>query len=531
MILNVGGVDSAIKLAITQKHARHTASDDNLGQHSSRSEILMGAQGSSEPTAQVRSLTQGNTQEAISPSPSQAETLMSTQDAKERAETRATAKGKGRAVQVVLPAATSVQSPTKAQTAMGPPAKPTNPQANPTPNKPQNSNTTTPAKSATTATATATATTAASPAAPVNTPAKSATTTAAGTSAEVPSVTPQKRVSGRARKSEPTGPPPAKRARGRGRNSTIPAVSTRRRTRSETGADPEHSEDSEYQDDENSSPETLPPNILAQYNAHVTILRTRLDSRGIPEQYSLFKSFWVPIRSSYFDGGATGPPGRFVYWDPLFITSVGCPVCQQPLAIAAGGGWLDEPLSIRDEEGPCWIIGRRYVCTQCFAATEVAARYVDDGQLEESDPDANPSGPSTGDVKPKTIKIDFSSPVYYISWEKRFRDLLPAALAAEFPTRVRKRAAKEKEQEKETEKEDEVDEDAEGEADVDAEDTPKPSAKRVRHCMKCGSKTCQGRLYRSRCTNACHDCGLTECKGRPKPNVTCKGEAGVNFKE
>ncbi|KAG8736313.1 hypothetical protein FRC10_009466 [Ceratobasidium sp. 414] len=456
-----------------------------------------------------------------SPPPSQAETLMSTQDAKERAETRAAAKGKGKEAQA--PPSTTTQSPAaKAQAPMGPPAKPSHLG---TPNKQHSSNATTLATSATTEAVSP----AAAPDAPANTPTSKNTTSIAntpGTPADVPAVTPQKRGPGRPRKPELTDPPPSKRPRGRPRNSSTPASNTRQRAREEN-ADSE----SEYRNSGESSSETLPPDILSQYTAHVTILRTRLDSRGIPEQYSLFKSFWVPVRSSYFDGGASSPAGRFVYWDPLFITSVACPVCQQPLAIAAGGGWLDEPLSMRDEEGPCWIIGRRYVCTQCFAATEVAARYVDDGHLDGSHPDPNPSGPSTADVKPKAIKIDFSSPVYYISWEKRFRELLPPALAAEFPTRVRKRAAKEKDQEKEKEKEDEAEEDAEGELDLDTEETPRRAAKRARHCMKCGSKTCQGRMARSRCPNACHDCGSTECNGRPKPNVTCKGEASVNFKE
>ncbi|KAG9084236.1 hypothetical protein FRC06_004157 [Ceratobasidium sp. 370] len=387
---------------------------------------------------------------------------MSTQDARERAETRAAAKGKGKEAQA-LPS-TATQSPaTKAQAAMGPPAKPAHLGAS---NKQHDSNTTTPVTSATTEAATA----ATVPATPASTPASknTGTVSAPGTPADAPAVTPQKRGPGRPRKTEPTGPPP-KRPRGRPWNSSTPAFNTRQRAREENAQDSE----SEYQGSDNSSSETLPPNVLSQYTAHVAILRTRLDSRGIPEQYSLFKSFWVPVRSSYFDGGASDPAGRFVYWDPLFITSVACPVCQQPLAIAAGGGWLDEPLSMRDEEGPCWIIGRRYVCTQCFAATEVAARYVDDGHLDGSHPDSNPSGSSTTDVKPKAVKVDFSSPVYYISWEKRFRDLLPPALAAEFPTRVRKRAAKEKEPEKEKEKEDEAEEDAEGEVDLDAEETPR----------------------------------------------------------
>ncbi|KAG9102186.1 hypothetical protein FS749_013389 [Ceratobasidium sp. UAMH 11750] len=498
MILNFGGIDSAIKLAVAQKRSSHTAKGDNQSSHS---ETLMSAQGSNEATALMRP-PQGNTQAITSPSPSQAETLMSTQDAKDRAETRAAAKGKGKEA-----ASATTQSPaTKAQAPMGPPAKPTHLG---TPNKQQGGNTTTPATSTTTEAATSATT----PTAPANTPASKTTTVTAnapGTPADVPTVTPQKRGPGRPRKPEPASLPPSKRPRGRPRNSSTPASNTRQRAREETAGNSE----SEYQGSDDSSSETLPPNVLSQYTAHVTILRTRLDSRGIPEQYSLFKSFWVPVRSSYFDGGASGPAGRFVYWDPLFITSVACPVCQQPLAIAAGGGWLDEPLSMRDEEGPCWIIGRRYVCTQCFAATEVAA-----------------SGPSTADVKPKAVKIDFSSPVYYISWEKRFRELLPDALAAEFPTRVPKRAVKEKEQGKEKEKEEEAEEDAEGEIDHDAEEAPRRATKRARHCMKCGSKTCLGRMARSRCPNACYDCGSTDCNGRPKPNLTCKGEVGVNFRE
>ncbi|QRV91708.1 F1 ATPase assembly protein [Ceratobasidium sp. AG-Ba] len=405
---------------------------------------------------------------------------MSTQEAKERAETRAAAKGKAKEAQVVAP------SPSKPHSSMGPPAKPGQTPAQ-TPSKP------------------AAASTAATPAPKNN-------TNAPTTPADVPSVTPLKRGPGRPRKSEkiePTGPPPLKRLRGRPRNSTAPAANTRQKARDEVA---EESDGGEYHGTDESSLESVPDNIISQYAAHVSILRTKLDSRGIPEQYSVFKSFWVPIRSPYFDGGASGPPARFLYWDPLFITSVACPVCQQPLAIAAGGGWLDEPLSMRDHDGPCWIIGRRYVCTQCFAATEVAA-----------------SGPADEDKSQS--QVDYSSPVYYISWEKRFRDLLPETLAGEFPTRVKKRAAKEKEKEKEKEDEEEGEEDADAEGDAEEAGARRRSAKRMRHCMKCGSQTCQGRMGRSRCPNVCYDCKLTDCNGRPKPNLTCKGDATKTFKE
>lgn len=345
---------------------------------------------------------------------------------------------------------------------------------------------------------------------------------------------PVKRGRGRPRKSEPTqptGPPPPKRPRGRPRKSALPPSPVQPNessdAESEVVPNVDKGDDSDYQESEDGSSHPVPPNILAQFNAHVAILRTRLDSRGIPEQYSVFKSFWVPARSAYFDGGATAPPGRFIYWDPLFITSVACPDCQQPLAIAAGGGWLDAPLGIRDEEGICWVIGRRYVCTQCFAATEEATRYV------QRLPTTPTSGldplvsSEPGDVKPKVLKIDFASPVYYLSWEKRFRALLPEALASEFPKRVQKRAAFNRAA---------MELSMSGDVDVDMEDegeegeTPKRS-RRVRHCMKCGSKACPGRVSRARCPNPCHDCGLASCNGRTKPNITCKGQLGQSFRE
>ncbi|TFY64663.1 hypothetical protein EVG20_g5868 [Dentipellis fragilis] len=50
-----------------------------------------------------------------------------------------------------------------------------------------------------------------------------------------------------------------------------------------------------------------------------------------------------------------------------------------------------------------------------------------------------------------------------------------------------------------------------------------PPAKRIRHCVKCGSKECKGKGGRGFCTNACQDCGKLECKGRnsKRPDKTC----------
>ncbi|KAI0322557.1 hypothetical protein OF83DRAFT_1080143 [Amylostereum chailletii] len=50
-----------------------------------------------------------------------------------------------------------------------------------------------------------------------------------------------------------------------------------------------------------------------------------------------------------------------------------------------------------------------------------------------------------------------------------------------------------------------------------------PAAKRVRHCVKCGSKDCKGKGGRNFCTNACQDCGKSDCKGRnsKRPDKTC----------
>src|SRR5712671_3760265 len=49
-------------------------------------------------------------------------------------------------------------------------------------------------------------------------------------------------------------------------------------------------------------------------------------------------------------------------------------------------------------------------------------------------------------------------------------------------------------------------------------------AKRIRHCVKCGSKDCKGKGGRNFCTNACQDCGDMECKGRnsKRPDKTCR---------
>ncbi|KAF8274689.1 hypothetical protein EI94DRAFT_1712889 [Lactarius quietus] len=48
--------------------------------------------------------------------------------------------------------------------------------------------------------------------------------------------------------------------------------------------------------------------------------------------------------------------------------------------------------------------------------------------------------------------------------------------------------------------------------------------KRIRHCVKCGSKDCKGKGGRSFCTHACQDCGEMECKGRnsKRPDKTCR---------
>ncbi|KAI0059249.1 hypothetical protein BV25DRAFT_1829302 [Artomyces pyxidatus] len=50
-----------------------------------------------------------------------------------------------------------------------------------------------------------------------------------------------------------------------------------------------------------------------------------------------------------------------------------------------------------------------------------------------------------------------------------------------------------------------------------------PPSKRIRHCVKCGSKDCKGKGGRSFCTNPCQDCGQMECKGRnsKRPDKTC----------
>ncbi|THH13883.1 hypothetical protein EW146_g6395 [Bondarzewia mesenterica] len=50
-----------------------------------------------------------------------------------------------------------------------------------------------------------------------------------------------------------------------------------------------------------------------------------------------------------------------------------------------------------------------------------------------------------------------------------------------------------------------------------------PPSKRIRHCVKCGSKDCKGKGGRNFCTNACQDCGKMECKGRnsKRPDKTC----------
>ncbi|CAE6479418.1 unnamed protein product [Rhizoctonia solani] len=450
------------------------------------------------------------------PPPSQVETLMSTQETKERAESKLAEKGKAREAQ-------TTPATTRSQTFASSATKATHIQTNAPTNSPQMNNS---AANRPSPTSTAAGT--------LNVPTPQLTTriTTAPDTPNTPTPTnalPLKRGPGRPRKSDVNiAPPPAKRPRGRPRNVTTPASLARQRNEpaEEDAPSADNNEDSDYHD--SSEEAVVPPHILAQFNAHVALLRTRLDSRGIPEQYSIYKAFWLATRSAYFDNGAAAPPGRFLYWDPLFITSVGCPVCQQPLAIAAGGGWLDAPLNMRDEDGLCWIIGRRYVCTQCFAATEEAAKYV---QV----PSTNPDSDTGGETKPKVLKPDFSSPVYYLSWEKRFRALLPPSLAVEFPKRALKRAAFNRASlgiGMATSGDQDVEMDAEGEPEGEDEEEGIPKrSRRVRHCMKCGSKTCPGRLSRARCSNPCHDCGLLTCDGRTKPNVTCKGELAAPFKE
>ncbi|KAH9997144.1 hypothetical protein BJV74DRAFT_877352 [Russula compacta] len=54
--------------------------------------------------------------------------------------------------------------------------------------------------------------------------------------------------------------------------------------------------------------------------------------------------------------------------------------------------------------------------------------------------------------------------------------------------------------------------------------TKESQAKRIRHCVKCGSKDCKGKGGRNFCTNACQDCGEMDCKGRnsKRPDKTCR---------
>ncbi|KZV61644.1 hypothetical protein PENSPDRAFT_759288 [Peniophora sp. CONT] len=50
-----------------------------------------------------------------------------------------------------------------------------------------------------------------------------------------------------------------------------------------------------------------------------------------------------------------------------------------------------------------------------------------------------------------------------------------------------------------------------------------PPAKRIRHCVKCGSKDCKGKGGRTFCKNKCQDCGSEGCPGRnsKRPDKSC----------
>ncbi|KXN83660.1 hypothetical protein AN958_01227 [Leucoagaricus sp. SymC.cos] len=130
---------------------------------------------------------------------------------------------------------------------------------------------------------------------------------------------------------------------------------------------------------------------------------------GLPVLYRDNKTFWFPRPSAFF---LLKYPNltpqllfnpRFFLWDPLPLCPDGipCPNCKHPLSRHCE---IDRLRRCIDQHDYFWIIGYRYICHNC-------------------------------------VTTSGKSGVTFRSWDKRILDVLPRALAVEFPAMMSHRSA------------------------------------------------------------------------------------------
>lgn len=175
------------------------------------------------------------------------------------------------------------------------------------------------------------------------------------------------------------------------------------------GSGDEEEDDEEEDEDTTQSNKrrqcNLPMWLMKQFNQRLEECRIR-NAQGLPALYYNNKTFWFPTPSPFF---LLGHPdispqdlmiARFFLWDPGVLCSrISCPNCSSPLT---RHGHARLPRRCIDLTGEFWIIGFEYRCGWC---------------AEES-------------RKGKKVQSTFRS------WDKRILQVLPRALAAEFPAHL-----------------------------------------------------------------------------------------------
>jgi len=133
------------------------------------------------------------------------------------------------------------------------------------------------------------------------------------------------------------------------------------------------------------------------------------DATGMPPLYALHQTFWFPQPSSFFllKQERRSPQllfnPRFFLWDPEPLCQFGipCPNCKTTLQRHQV---ISRPRRCADFESTFWIIGYRYRCRKC--------------------------------THPKSGKTT----VTFRSWDRRILNVIPPALASEFPAHLSHRS-------------------------------------------------------------------------------------------
>jgi hypothetical protein len=148
----------------------------------------------------------------------------------------------------------------------------------------------------------------------------------------------------------------------------------------------------------------LPDWLQTQFDEKLKLAGIR--ENGLPLLYARNKTFWFPVRDPYFalqDIESLSPQkmfqARFFLWDPDVLVGAGipCPNCRTGLNRLCP---IPRPRRCVDLDRNFWIIGYRYLCTNC--------------------------------VHPKSKK----KTVTFRSWDPRIIENLPPSLAESFPIRL-----------------------------------------------------------------------------------------------